>query len=495
MIVWGGSDTVSQLPNGGRYDPVTNAWTTMATPGVAAEALTKTSLWTGERMLTWGGFDPATLSPTGARYDPVADTWSSLCRRNAPSARNSYTAVWTGTQMIVWGGQPQSGFAYLGDGGRYTSGPGVDADNDCVTECQGDCDDAVATVYPGAPELCDDLDNDCDGNKDGFATSCGVGSCASAGLCLSGVDTCVPGSPAPEICDGLDNNCDGVVDNPADDDHDGLDECHGDCDDANFAVRPGRPEQCDNLDNDCSGTIDGFPTICGIGACSSAGTCIAGVNVCVPGEPSAEVCDGIDNDCDGVVDDAPIPAGTPLVAIDPSVTAPTLAWEALSDATSYDVVFGDVGTLIATGGDFTAAVQGCVAFHLGGTSLPLGPAPAPGNAIFYLVRGVNCGGRGTYDSGGPGQVGSRDVEIDASPLGCGQCGDGACTGAETCGYCPFCTTDEDCQAADCCPTTFCIFVWETQSCSGDACGGCTFPQIGCGTYCGCNEGACMLTFY
>ncbi len=47
-------------------------------------------------------------------------------------------------------------------------------------------------------------------------TSCGVGACAATGLlqCVGGsfLDTCSPGSPTPEVCDGIDNNCNGVID-------------------------------------------------------------------------------------------------------------------------------------------------------------------------------------------------------------------------------------------------------------------------------------------
>jgi hypothetical protein len=39
----------------------------------------------------------------------------------------------------------------------------LDADGDGFTVCEGDCDDDDNTVYPGAPELCDGEDNDCDG--------------------------------------------------------------------------------------------------------------------------------------------------------------------------------------------------------------------------------------------------------------------------------------------------------------------------------------------
>ena len=119
-----------------------------------------------------------------------------------------------------------------------------------------DCNDAAATSYPGAPELCDTLDNDCNLVEDEFVTACGLGECAAAGFCSAGVDSCTPGTPAAEVCDGLDNNCDGIV--PIvelDNDGDGLTECQGDCNDANEFTFPGAAEVNDGLDNQCAGDV------------------------------------------------------------------------------------------------------------------------------------------------------------------------------------------------------------------------------------------------
>jgi hypothetical protein len=110
--------------------------------------------------------------------------------------------------------------------------------------------------------------------------------------------------------------------------------------------------------------------------------------------------------------------------VSPSITVVTfgqtavLGWNPLSDATGYDVVQGDLGILRGTGGDFRLAIQACLANDRTDTALVLSGSPTVGSAFLYLVRGTNCGGGGTYDSGSSAQVGSRDGEIGASTHRC-----------------------------------------------------------------------------
>lgn len=84
-----------------------------------------------------------------------------------------------------------------------------------------DCNDRDARTWPGAPEVCDSVDNDCDGQVDegfdvGAACEEGVGACLAAGvrICADGVAVCsaTPGVPMVETCNATDDDCDGAVD-------------------------------------------------------------------------------------------------------------------------------------------------------------------------------------------------------------------------------------------------------------------------------------------
>jgi gingipain R len=111
-----------------------------------------------------------------------------------------------------------------------------------------------------------------------------------------------------------------------------------------------------------------------------------------------------------------VPEGTARIALD--VARDGLSWTAIQGAVAYDVVLGDLETLIASGGDFTAATQACVADEVEATSDGYAGNPDPGQGHWILVRGVSSQGPMTFQALYPSQVGLRDEEIQGSGVGC-----------------------------------------------------------------------------
>ena len=179
----------------------------------------------------------------------------------------------------------------------------ADSDGDGWSLCNEDCDDDDFTVNPGVDEACDGVDNDCNGLIDEGLDLDGDGIPGAHPGCLAefGAVDCDDNDPnlfpgAPELCDGLDNDCDGQLDENLDFDSDGFSSCQGDCASLDAAINPGATETCDGLDNNCDGVIDeGFDND-GDGQSVCAGDCNDLLATVYLGAP--ELCDGSDNDCD-----------------------------------------------------------------------------------------------------------------------------------------------------------------------------------------------------
>ncbi|RJQ15337.1 MAG: hypothetical protein C4560_10850 [Nitrospiraceae bacterium] len=246
--------------------------------------------------------------------------------------------------------------------------PDMDNDGDGYTEIQGDCNDNNDSVYPGALEVCDGIDNNCDGQTDeGLEFNAyyldhdgdGYGNpFVTTSVCLPPVgyvtdntdcdDENASANPgAAEVCDLVDNDCNGQIDegfalytyyrdldedaygNPSD----LLQRCtqppgyaanDADCDDSNASINPAAVELCDFVDNNCDGQIDeGFTWntyyrdydrdghgtyVMPILACTmpdgySANNADCNDSNAAIHTGAAEICDGMDNNCSGIIDE------------------------------------------------------------------------------------------------------------------------------------------------------------------------------------------------
>jgi hypothetical protein len=270
---------------------------------------------------------PECTSPTSATFDISSSDCMRIRTRFGPPPRETVTTT-----------APNCALGRCGDVGYEVVGKRF---------CPG-----TSTCVPSA-EICNGLDDDCDGDvDDGFNLGT---TCDGVGQCGTGVFECDPNTPmmarcstdiggsqdqsVPEICDGLDNSCDGMTDETFGtlgqmcngtagacvdpNGPNGVVECNGaDPNLTQCSYDPGGSEDrsgtelCDMIDNDCDASTD---EIFMVGqACNGEGECGAGTFECDAGsigqvcstdpggsadQSAPESCDGLDNDCDASTDE------------------------------------------------------------------------------------------------------------------------------------------------------------------------------------------------
>jgi hypothetical protein len=246
---------------------------------------------------------------------------------------------------------------------------GVDADHDGYTTAN-DCDDNNPSVHPGAVE----------------------------------------------ICNGIDDNCDGQIDEGFDQDGDGWTVCAGDCNNVNPAIHPGAPEICNGIDDNCNGVIDegGFPDTDG-----------DGIPDCVDpdddgdGVPDTEDCAPLSYLMAG-------PPGEVLESVDlPSPGVARVSWNEVAGAQVYNVYRGTLSQASQR-----VFAPSCQLSEIGVTAFSDAALPSVGSLFYYVEAGTNLCGQGSLGAASGGTL--RSVGTICPSQGSDSDGDGVPDIVDTC---------------------------------------------------------------
>jgi hypothetical protein len=363
MIVWGGLGQ-AYLDDGGRYNPSGDSWTATSTGlNVPSARAWHTAVWTGSEMIVWGGYDGNVIN-TGGRYNPSTDSWGATdTGTNVPSARDSHTAIWTGTEMIVWGGFGGSGD--VNTGARYS--PSSDTWTATGTTGAPSPREGHTAVWTGTEMIAwgasgafgpglNDGGRYSPSTDSWTPTSTGTNTPTARNsftAVWSGTEMIIWGGQRPsEVVGSGGRYC--------------VDICGPSvvCDDGNSCTN----DSCDSATG-CVATNSTDP-------CSDGNACTAG-DTCGGG-----VCNA------GTAITAPPEVQSVAVAGDKA----TYSWPAALYATQYDVVRGMLGALpVGPGGGDESCFD-----DLAGPTVADPTSPAPGTGFWYLARGENSCGIGTF---------------------------------------------------------------------------------------------------
>ena len=180
----------------------------------------------------------------------------------------------------------------------------------CTNQCLappnilcGDCNDNDPSIHPGAKDICDGIDNNCDGVTDNGTFA--IGDFTGGPTMPYYEDTDGDGYGNPFTATIMCSNFWSLNKNS------GWTDLGGDCDDKNPSVHPNAKELCDSIDNDCNSKTDEafaeLGTSCGNGICAKVWICSTDkLGTVCPGESKAvtEICgNNLDDNCDGQTDE------------------------------------------------------------------------------------------------------------------------------------------------------------------------------------------------